>query len=105
MGDLVQKKSLLKVIKEEIERIKGLGSENKLKQHILEVSGSKKNINLTVQFVKGTNAEQAFILIQDITPMQELERARAEKQFSTVYFASVAHDLRTPINTVIAINH
>ncbi len=26
-------------------------------------------------------------------------------RFRTVYFASVAHDLRTPINTVLSINH
>lgn len=33
------------------------------------------------------------------------QRAKAEKKLQTIYFASVAHDLRTPLNSLLASNN
>ena len=36
--------------------------------------------------------------------MKEFEKRKQTDRFKTIYFASVAHDLRTPINAVMCIN-
>jgi signal transduction histidine kinase len=43
-------------------------------------------------------------MIKDISEIREREQAILSKKMQTLYFASVAHDLRTPLNSVLAFN-
>jgi K+-sensing histidine kinase KdpD len=47
---------------------------------------------------------QVLILLQDITKVRKFERAKWKDKFKKIYFASVAHDIKTPINNVIGVN-
>lgn len=43
-------------------------------------------------------------MVKDNTVIRQREKAHAEKQIQTLFFASVAHDLRTPLNSMLASN-
>lgn len=66
---------------------------------------SKKTIEMEVKLISYKNQpESALILITDITKVKEFEKRKQTDRFKTIYFASVAHDLRTPINAIMCIN-
>lgn len=46
----------------------------------------------------------AMIIITDITKLKKYEKQKQIDKVKTVYFASVAHDLRTPINSIMGTN-
>ena len=48
--------------------------------------------------------EKIIVTAQDLTDIEKLEKAKAQNKVTTVYFASVAHDLRSPINTILGLN-
>ena len=57
------------------------------------------------RFVKlGKVTDEALVLIQNITKIRKFEKYQARKKFEVIYFGSVAHDLRTPVNTCLQVN-
>ena len=48
--------------------------------------------------------ELAVVIITDITKLKKYEKQKQIDKFKTIYFASVAHDLRTPLNSMIGTN-
>ena len=50
------------------------------------------------------NRNQLFVIIKDFSVIREREKAMIQNQLQTVFFASVAHDLRTPLNSLLASN-
>lgn len=52
----------------------------------------------------GDEKEELLVLIQDISDFVNYKKQLELSKFKTIYFASIAHDLRTPINTVLTIN-
>ncbi|CDW78418.1 multi-sensor hybrid histidine kinase [Stylonychia lemnae] len=80
---------------------------SKLKERVIFQVKIKKPLSILAEiqiqnFNKGT---QKLIMIRDITIFRQREQAQAEKQVQTVFFASVAHDLRTPLNSLQASNN
>ena len=51
------------------------------------------------------DAQLALILCTDITKLRKHAKIQEAHKLQTVYFASLAHDLKTPINSVIGINN
>jgi len=45
-----------------------------------------------------------MLMINDITSVRNLEKSKQLQRMKTIYFCSVAHDLKTPINSIIATN-
>lgn len=43
-------------------------------------------------------------MIKDTTAIREREKTILSNKMQTLYFASIAHDLRTPLNSVLAFN-
>lgn len=68
---------------------------------------SKKTINIRVSIIQESkNQEQKVLLIfQDVTKLKKFQKQKQSQLYKTVYFASIAHDLRTPLGTVMAINN
>lgn len=46
----------------------------------------------------------ALVEIIDITLISKYESQKSMEKMKTLYFASIAHDLRTPINTIMGTN-
>lgn len=46
----------------------------------------------------------AIAFIMDISDLKKYEKEKQVNKFKTIYFASMAHDLRTPINSIMGIN-
>ena len=42
--------------------------------------------------------------MSDVTNVQKFEQQRVADKFKTMYLQSIAHDLRTPLNTIMAMN-
>jgi K+-sensing histidine kinase KdpD len=40
----------------------------------------------------------ALVIISDITPLKKIEKNIQREKMKTLFFASIAHDLKTPIN-------
>eukprot|EP00347_Sterkiella_histriomuscorum_P023280 403335252 len=55
----------------------------------------------TLKIKKNT---EMLVMIKDNTIVRQREKAIVENQVQTVFFASVAHDLRTPLNSLLASN-
>jgi len=47
---------------------------------------------------------EILIMVKDNTVIRQREKAHAEKYVQTLFFASVAHNLRTPLNSMLASN-
>ncbi len=50
------------------------------------------------------NRNQIFVILKDFSVIREREKAMIQNKIQTVFFASVAHDLRTPLNSLLASN-
>ena len=59
---------------------------------------------LDIQRFEVKNRNQLFIILKDFSIIREREKAMIQNQLQTVFFASVAHDLRTPLNSLLASN-
>ncbi|CDW82762.1 multi-sensor hybrid histidine kinase [Stylonychia lemnae] len=62
------------------------------------------SILVEIQVQNFNKCSQKLVMIRDITVFKQKEQAQAEKQVQTVLFASVAHDIRTPLNSLLASN-
>ena len=51
---------------------------------------------------KGNYKEYAIVSVSDITQLKKFEKV--SDRFKNLYLRSMAHDLRTPLNTIININ-
>lgn len=75
------------------------------KQYIL--AKFAKPVNLAVDFqsvnIKGKN--QLLVLMSDNSAIRQREKAQIQSEMQTIFFASVAHDLRTPLNSLLASNN
>lgn len=61
---------------------------------------------MSVNIYKDTkDMDLALITISDITKMKKYEKQKQIERIKTIYFASIAHDLRTPINSIMGTNH
>jgi K+-sensing histidine kinase KdpD len=70
-----------------------------------KVMKNKRSIEIEVKLISYKNQpESALILITDTTKIREYEKNKQTDRFKSIYFASVAHDLRTPINAVVCVN-
>lgn len=66
---------------------------------------SKKTITITSQLVNCGDQQQKFMtIICDITSIKSYEYQKQLSEFKTIYFAQIAHDLRTPLHTVLTVN-
>jgi len=54
--------------------------------------------------LKNKKSPKALILVSDLTDLYNYKEEKKMNEFKTVYFASIAHDLRSPINTILSIN-
>lgn len=54
--------------------------------------------------VFGDDGEFAIITINDLTTIKKYEKERLRVRFQEIYFRNMAHNVRTPLNAVIATN-
>ncbi len=52
----------------------------------------------------GNYKKYALVCVSDITKLKKLEKKKVSDRFKNLYFQSIAHDLRTPLNTIVSIN-
>ena len=50
-----------------------------------------------------SNQSQILIVMRDISVLKQLQREKALQQYSELMFASINHELRTPINIIVGI--
>ena len=44
------------------------------------------------------------MLVSDVTKIRDYAKEKQKSQMMSIYFSQVAHDLKTPINTVLSVN-
>lgn len=50
------------------------------------------------------NLDFALVTVSDITNLRRYEKQKKIEEIKSIYFASLAHDLRTPINSIMGSN-
>ena len=65
---------------------------------------NKKTISIKAKVLHQVGNKIALVLFMDITKLKKFEKERQSSRFKTIYFTSMAHDLRTPINSVMGVN-
>ena len=65
---------------------------------------NKKKINIQSTIFRGISEKFALITVSDITKVKLFEKAKQGDRYKNMYFQSMAHDLRTPLVTVIGAN-
>ena len=48
--------------------------------------------------------KEVLVMVKDNSVIRQREKAFAENRIQSIFFASVAHDLRTPLNSMLASN-
>lgn len=67
--------------------------------------GNKKTITIDVKIIKDINGNDiSLILVNDITQIKDLMKQGLKDKMSFLYFTSVAHDLKTPVNSLMGVN-
>ncbi|CDW77788.1 multi-sensor hybrid histidine kinase [Stylonychia lemnae] len=61
---------------------------------------NKKQIDY--QIVNLNRKHQVLVLLQDLNKVREEEKSVVQNRMQTLYFASIAHDLRTPLNAMMS---
>jgi K+-sensing histidine kinase KdpD len=69
-----------------------------------KIMDNKKKINIQSTIFKGISSSFALITVSDITKVKLFEKAKQGDRYKNMYFQSMAHDLRTPLVTVISAN-
>lgn len=70
-----------------------------------KIKNNKKIVDIQVSiYSEKNNDDLALVIISDITKMKKYEKQKQIDKLKTVYFASIAHDLRTPINSIMGTN-
>lgn len=66
---------------------------------------SGKVISIEVSIIeKEKEKPKAMFIFSDLTGFYKYKEEKKLNEFKTVYFASIAHDLRAPINTILSLN-
>eukprot|EP00347_Sterkiella_histriomuscorum_P006650 403351958 len=65
-----------------------------------KILGNKQQIDY--QIVNFNRKHQVLVLLQDLHKVREEEKSVVQTRMQTLYFASVAHDLRTPLNAMMS---
>ena len=66
---------------------------------------NRRIVNIQTTVFKNTkDLDITLITISDITNLKKYEKAKQIEKIKSIYFASLAHDLRTPINSIMGTN-
>ena len=53
---------------------------------------------------EGSKASFALITVTDVTKIKKFEKTKVGDRYKSMYFSSIAHDLRTPLVTIMSVN-
>jgi signal transduction histidine kinase len=56
------------------------------------------------QIFEGIKKSLALITVFDITYLSKFEKKRIADRFINLFFQSIIHDIRTPLNTIMSMN-
>lgn len=70
----------------------------------VKIIGTSK-IQADIQRIMIHTRRKVLIFIQDTTIIRMQEQESATSQMSTLFLASITHDLRMPLNSALAFNH
>lgn len=73
------------------------------KMHTFKIVHSKRKVGLHSQMF-GDKEEFAIITMNDLTMVKKYEKERLSVRFQDMYFRNMAHNVRTPLNVVVATN-
>lgn len=68
-----------------------------------KVRGNKKKLQVSASTF-GTREEYKIIMLTDITQIKRHEKERQCSRFQKMYFNSMAHDVRTPLVSIVCSN-
>ncbi len=69
-----------------------------------KIISNKNIINIQCSVFESNNIKYGLISVADVTNVQKFEKQRVTGKFKTMYLQSIAHDLKTPLNTIISLN-
>jgi len=118
----IQQKRVLKVeysqqraTLEELESMSGIKDAIAFSELILECIASDQckgiyieieegGVRAEVQIQSMRKDDNLVVLVNDISEIRRREQYEAQEKMQTVFFASVAHDLKTPVNSIYGAN-
>mmetsp|Transcript_30372 Transcript_30372/g.22545 ORF Transcript_30372/g.22545 Transcript_30372/m.22545 type:complete len:110 (+) Transcript_30372:739-1068(+) len=68
-----------------------------------KLKGSKKAVEICFQ-VAPEDEDVLMVMVTDVTSVRSLHKEKQLQRMKTIYFCSVAHDLKTPLNSINATN-
>jgi signal transduction histidine kinase len=69
-----------------------------------KIIDNKKKINIQSTIFSGIQSNFALITVSDITKVKLFEKSKQSDRYKNMYFQSMAHDLRTPLVTILGAN-
>jgi signal transduction histidine kinase len=69
-----------------------------------KIMDNKKKVNIQSTIFKGLGSSFALVTVSDVTNVKLFEKSKQGDRYKNMYFQSMAHDLRTPLVTVISAN-
>lgn len=69
---------------------------------IYKVLHNKRKVDLSCSLTAGQQV--AIITLSDITRVKKYEKQKQSLRFQQIYFHSMAHDVRTPMNAIMSAN-
>ena len=77
---------------------------NEMQDSTFKMISNKKIISIQCSVFESNGIKYGLISVADVTNVQKFEKLRVTGKFKTMYLQSIAHDLRTPLNTIISMN-
>ena len=70
---------------------------------VFKVKGNKKKVQVEASTF-GSHKKYRIITLSDITEVKRREKERQSSRFQKMYFHSMAHDVRTPLVSIVCSN-
>lgn len=71
--------------------------------NIFKVLHNKRKVDISCS-MHANSKEFAVITLSDITRIKKYEKEKLRARFQQIYFQSMAHDVRTPMNSIMSAN-
>lgn len=65
---------------------------------------NKNVLSIKAIILQNVTKRVSLVLFVDITKLKKYEKSKQTNKFKTLYFTCIAHDLRTPINSIMSTN-
>lgn len=86
--------------KQKEDEVKSLDSDSNMSS-FYKLLHNKRKVDIQATLLDGEE-QLVMMTINDITEIKKAEKKRQKVKFKTIYFSSIEHDMRTPLNHIVS---